>query len=156
VDRRAALALNWLDRARLSADAQVAMLFDFFALEAILGFKSEEKKALGIAFRRTVLGHAVSGEFSAPEMVYFLYEEVRSSAVHGSEALEVDHSALVSFDWSVRRALNEFLEFAEANTCMRRSQVLQRLHGHPDAGRILEWLRERDGRWNEFEIPSAI
>jgi len=47
----------WIDRSLVTPDQLVAMLFLFFALEAILGDKAEGLKSLGLAFRRSMLGH---------------------------------------------------------------------------------------------------
>lgn len=73
----------------MRTQARSLLLFQFFALEAILGDKAEGLRALGPAFRRTTLGHLVSGHWTGPENIYYQYDKVRSAAVHGSEPPEV-------------------------------------------------------------------
>jgi hypothetical protein len=153
VERHAKLALEWLDRALLATDDLVATLFRFFALEALLGDESEGLKAHGLTFRRTLLGHIVTGHFTEPALIYFLYGEVRSAAVHGGMPPDVPRNEIVSFDYSVRTALNEYLAFAQQAEVTRQSQLLRGLHEHPDAGKVFEWLREQDARlWADFPV----
>jgi hypothetical protein len=49
IERKALLALRWLDKAFLTGDELEALLYRFFALEALLGDKSEGLKAHGLA-----------------------------------------------------------------------------------------------------------
>lgn len=77
------MALDWFDRARRATDFVTRTLFDFFALEALLGDRSEGEKGLGITFRRTMLSVAVNERFSSPHALFFFYDQVRSGAVHG-------------------------------------------------------------------------
>jgi hypothetical protein len=114
VERHANLALRWFEQAQLAVDPLMELLFLFFALEAILGRKSEKEKARGLALRRAILSFKTTEHFAHPGRVYSLYDEVRSTAVHGGEAPDVPHDELVAFAWDVRRALNEFLEFARS------------------------------------------
>ncbi|MEV0132625.1 hypothetical protein AB0H83_29715 [Dactylosporangium sp. NPDC050688] len=151
LDRRALLALTWIDRSLVMPDRLVAMLFQFFALEAILGDKAEGRKSLGLAFRRTMLGHVVSGGWPAPEHIYYQYEDVRSAAVHGSEPPVVTDQQARRFGHDVIRTLDEFLAFAETHGYTKRAQVLSALASHEDAPRVLEHLRARDPEWNDFE-----
>jgi hypothetical protein len=51
IDRKAGMALRWMEAASLSGDPLTALLFLFFALEALLGDKSEGLKAHGLARR---------------------------------------------------------------------------------------------------------
>jgi hypothetical protein len=153
VEAKANLALKWIDRARFATEPIVATLYLFFALEALLGDTAEGQKAFRLVFRRTVLGEAASGGFPDPISLYYLYDEVRSAAVHGSEAPELSAAALSSFDWNVRRALNEYLSFAHQNGFTRRSQLVTALDGHEHAGQVREWLGEHDPRWKDFD-PS--
>ncbi|HEY5989696.1 MAG TPA: hypothetical protein VIV12_25440 [Streptosporangiaceae bacterium] len=44
VEEKAALAMGWMERACLTGDSLIAMLYRFFALEALLGDKSEGLK----------------------------------------------------------------------------------------------------------------
>jgi hypothetical protein len=67
-----------------------------------------------------------------------LYDEVRSTAVHGGEAPSVPHDELVAFAWDVRRALNEFLEFARAEKYAKRARILAALDGDPRVPELVE------------------
>ena len=66
VKRRALIALKWLDRARLATDEVTRTLYDFFALEALPGDRSEREKGLALTFRRGMLPLAVQEGFSSP------------------------------------------------------------------------------------------
>lgn len=154
LQRRALLAVAWIDRSLVTPDRLVAMLFQFFALEAILGDKAEGLKALGLAFRRTMLGHLVSGHWTGPENIYYQYDKVRSAAVHGSEPPEVSDDQASQFGHDVIRALNEFLGFAEARSFTKRSQLLAALASHEDVPRMLEQLRARDSAWDDFRASG--
>jgi hypothetical protein len=66
VARKADVALRWMERAWLSGDPLTALLFLFFALEALLGDKSEGLKAHGLAFRQTMLSHILTEGFFHP------------------------------------------------------------------------------------------
>jgi hypothetical protein len=155
VDRRALIALNWLDRARLATDDITRTLFDFFALEALLGDRSEGEKGLALTFRRSLLGLADGGGFSSPGRLFYLYDQVRSSAVHGENPPVVDPRDYSTFDWDARRALNQFLAFARNRGLRSRTDVIAALEGHPEALALLENLREADPRWRSFE-PRGI
>jgi hypothetical protein len=85
IERKALVAVRWLDRAFLTGDELVALLYRFFALEALLGRKSEGLKAHGLALRQMVLAHAVTGSFPNPNATLLLYDKIRSGAVHGEE-----------------------------------------------------------------------
>jgi hypothetical protein len=66
IEQSANRALEWFERAQLAADPLVEMLFLFFALEAILGDKSEGSKGEGLALRRAILSHKRTGSFTPP------------------------------------------------------------------------------------------
>jgi hypothetical protein len=119
------------------------LLYLFFALEALLGDKREGLKAPALAFRRALLSGVTRGSFADPGRVYDLYDGVRSAAVHGEEPPPVEHSEFRSFRWDVRRALNEFLQFAETCGATRRNELLRALYAHVDAPKLAEWLRTR-------------
>jgi len=78
VEKKADLALRWMERAWLAGEPLVGLLFLFFALEALLGDKSEGLKAHLLAFRQMMLSHILTGGFSHPNETWFLYEKVRS------------------------------------------------------------------------------
>jgi hypothetical protein len=169
VAKKADLALRWMERARFAGEPLVALLFLFFGLEAILGDKSEGLKGHGLAFRQTMLSHIASGSFTDPNETYFLYDEVRSGAVHGEDAPTVSWDDVGSFVWVVRMALNQYLDYAEAQGFSRRSRLLKALDEHPDVPKLIAWLRQNGGpTWEPYfkdldaggggagGVPSAV
>jgi hypothetical protein len=74
-----------MEQAFVVGDELLELLFCFFALEAILGGKSDGSKAHALAFRRALLGSMVRGHFAHPNRLAPLYDKVRPAAVHGSE-----------------------------------------------------------------------
>jgi hypothetical protein len=103
VEQSANRALEWFERAQLATDPLVELLFLFFALEAILGDKSEGLKAEGLALRRAILSHKQSGGFTHPGRTYFLYDQVRSTSVHGEDAPDVAEREVRDFAWDGTR-----------------------------------------------------
>jgi hypothetical protein len=81
VERRANRALVWIEQSQFAVDPTIAMLFLFFALEAILGNSSEGLKGPRLALRRAVLGAATADQFTHPTSTLLLYDVVRSNAV---------------------------------------------------------------------------
>lgn len=110
VERRVTRALEWFERSQLADDPLMELLALFFALETILGDKSDGAKAPGLALRRAMLGLVTSGHFAHPSDTYSLYDEVRSKAVHGEQPPDVDQRVVDSLAWDVRLALNEYLQ----------------------------------------------
>jgi hypothetical protein len=149
VAKKADLALRWMERARFAGEPLVALLFLFFGLEAILGNKSEGLKGHGLAFRQTMLSQIATGSFTDPNETYFLYDEVRSGAVHGEDAPTVSWDDVGSFASVVRDALSQYLDYAEAHGFSQRSRLLRALDEHPDAPKLAAWLRENGGPWWE-------
>lgn len=88
LERRIDRAMRWVEQAFLVEDSLLELLFCFFALEALLGDKSEGLKAQGLAFRRALLDSVTRERFAHPNRVAFLYEEVRPSKL--LKALEKD------------------------------------------------------------------
>ncbi len=151
IAKKADLALRWMERAWLTGEPLVALLYLFFALEAMLGDKSEKLKAHGLAFRQTMLSHVVDGNFPHPSGTWFLYDTVRSGAVHGEDAPDVEWKVVHSFAWDVRRTLNQYLTVAEKHKYARRARLLKFLDEHPDRPRLIAWLREGGGEiWTKF------
>jgi hypothetical protein len=151
IEKKAEIALRWIERAQFADSNIVALLFLFFALEAILGDKSERLKAHGLAFRRAMLSHWSVQSFSHPDTTYFLYEQVRSNAVHGETVLEIDDMQLRNFAHDVNLALAQFLELARAENLTRRVQLRRHLEEHEDAAKLTDWLRENSNSdWDAF------
>jgi hypothetical protein len=145
VERKAALAMRWMERACLTGDELIALLYRFFALEALLGDKSEGLKAHGLAFREMMLSHIVSGGFRHPNMTFFFYDEIRSAAVHGEEAPPVPSRDARGFEWAIRDALTNYLALAASQGISRRGKLLQVLDNHPDKPSLIAWLRQHGG-----------
>lgn len=151
VERKAVLAMRWIERAYLTGEGLVALLYRFFALEALLGDKSEGLKAHGIAFREMMLSHIVSGGFCAPDETFFLYDQVRSAAVHGEDAPNIDRSSEVSFARAVLAALSNYLTLANSRGITRRGKLLEALDSHPDRPELIARLREdEDPNWTSY------
>jgi hypothetical protein len=151
IERRVDIALRWMERAWLAGEPLIDLLYLFFALEALLGDKSEGLKGQGLAFRQAMLTHAVTGGFEHPNKTLFLYGEVRSAAVHGSAPPEVDEQTVRGVRWSLCRTLKQYLEYAEAEGITRRADLLKRPRTHPDHQALVDWLRTNGGpTWREF------
>jgi hypothetical protein len=131
VEQSANRALEWFERAQLATDPLVELLFLFFALEAILGDKSEGLKAEGLALRRAILSHKQSGGFTHPGRTYSLYDQVRSTSVHGEDAPAVADREVRDFSWDVRLSINEFLAFARSESLVKRGRVVKALDSDP-------------------------
>jgi hypothetical protein len=145
VERKAALAMRWMERACLTGDELIALLYRFFALEALLGDKSEGLKAHGLAFREMMLSHIISGGFRHPSRTFFLYDQIRSAAVHGEEAPAVSSLDAAGFESAVRDALSNYLALAASYAISRRGKLLQVLDNHPDKPGLVTWLRQYGG-----------
>jgi hypothetical protein len=107
LERKADLAMRWMERVWLAAEPLIRLLYLFFALEFLLGDTGESQKAGLVALRRAMLGEAVGRGFVHPSRTYWLYEKVRSAAVHGSEPPEVSGDDVDRFAWDVREALDD-------------------------------------------------
>jgi len=145
LERQADIGLRWMERARFAGEPIIAMLYLFFALESLLGDKSEGLKGGALAIRRAMLSHVVTGGFTDPGVTFFLYEKVRSAAIHGEDSPAVTWDMSQRLAWSVREALNEYLAYAQAGGFKRRSRLLQALNTHPDRPSLLKWLGEHGG-----------
>jgi hypothetical protein len=140
--RRAALAARWLERAMLETSPLESLLFAFFALEALIGDKSEGEKGLKLAFRRAMLSVAVSGDFASPNRTYDLYDRVRSAAVHGSFSPGVNGETALTFTDDVRDALDEYLALGEELGLRKRSELIRVLDSHPQRRELIADLTE--------------
>jgi hypothetical protein len=151
IEEKAALALAWMERARFTAEPLVALLYLFFALEALLGDRSEGLKADGLAFRQLVLSHVVTNSFRDPNKTWFLYDKVRSAAVHGEPAPEVDDDIVRKFESSVRDTLNQYLMFAADNSITKRGRLITALTSHPDVPLLADWITKYAGAdWRTY------
>ena len=151
VDKQADLALRWIERAWFAGEPLVALLYLFFALEALLGNKAEGLKAHSLAFRQMMLSHIVTGEFTHPTRTYLLYDKVRSGAVHGEDAPYVGWDTTRPFAWLVKQTLDQYLAYAMSQGLMKRGRLLRALDTHPDRASLVAWLRANGGAdWTAF------
>jgi hypothetical protein len=155
VERRAERALEWFERAQLAVDPIIELLYLFFALETILGDTSEGLKAPALAVRRAMLGLLTSGGFTHPSRTYLLYDGVRSAAVHGEAPPALGEREVSNFAWDVRRALNEFLEFARREGLTKRAQVRRALDAHERRESVVQGLlRDDPKQWTPYLKPD--
>jgi hypothetical protein len=155
IEKKADVALRWMERARFTGEPLIALLYLFFALEALLGDKSEKLKADGLAFRQMMLNYIVTGEFAHPNTTWFLYDQVRSGAVHGENVPDIDEDTLRRFEWTVRDSLNQYLTLARDAGIGRRGKLLQMLRDHPDRPKLTEWVLENGGAgWATYLNPK--
>lgn len=151
IERKALLALGWLDKAFLTGDELEGLLYRFFALEALLGDKAEGLKAHSLAFREMMLSHITTGGIRHPSVTWFLYDKVRSGAVHGAEVPELSWRVTSGVEWSVRDVLNQYLSLAKKHGLTKRSQLLRLLDEHPDRPELITWLHEYGGpQWDKY------
>jgi hypothetical protein len=98
-----------------------------------------------------MLGHLTGGSFTHPSRTYQLYEEVRSAAVHGSEAPEVSEADVRLFASDVREAVNEYLRYGKEQGFTRQSQLVGALDSHPERPQLIEWIRNYGGdMWDKY------
>ncbi len=155
VEAKALLALRWMETAWFASEPLTALLYLFFALEALLGDKSEGLKAPGLAFRQAILSAAVTGGFTHPNKTYFLYDRVRSGAVHGEDAPEINWDIVHDFATTVRWTMSHYLRFARDRGITRRGQLLKALDEHPEKPNLIAWLYANGGpEWEKY-LASA-
>lgn len=145
LERKAELAVRWMERSMLATEPLVRLLYLFFALESLLGDRQEGEKAGLIALRRAMLSHVMGQGFTHPSQTYHLYDKVRSAAVHGSEPPEVSEADVRLFAWDVREALGEYLRYGQQHGFTRQSHLLAALDNDPDRPRLIEWIRDNGG-----------
>jgi hypothetical protein len=151
LERKADLAMRWMERAWFATEPLIRLLYLFFALESLLGDTGESQKAGLVALRRALLGEALGRGFVHPSGTYWLYEKVRSAAVHGSEPPEVSGDDVDRFAWDVREALDDYLRYGQDHGFTRQSQLVEALDHHPDRPRLIEWLRVNGGDlWTKY------
>jgi len=98
-----------------------------------------------------MLGLLTSGHFAHPSKTYWLYDEVRSKAVHGDEPPEVSEREVNSLAWDVRVALNEYLHLARAEGFTRRKHVRDALDGDERRAEIIAALLDDDPtNWRSY------
>jgi len=103
-----------------------------------------------LAFRRALLSIIINDHFPDPQKMTILYVQVRSYAVHGGEIKEYDEKDAKSLSWSVRLALNEYLQVVKENGFTRPKQVFDYLSAHKKHDELLDWLIKLDQSWKEL------
>jgi hypothetical protein len=152
IERRAAVAMEWIERAAFAADPLIETLFLFFGLEALLGDKSAGIKGPALAFRQIVLDHLVNGYFHDPGPTLLRYEQVRSAAVHGERVETVSAAEANDFSVAVRHTLLGYLQLANENGWTKRSELLTALDHDVDRPEFLNWVEQNNatGKWTGF------
>lgn len=154
LERRAQIALTWLAEGAFEGDDVKRMLYLTFALEALLGDRSERLKAHGLAYRRAVLGKLASegGAFRHANRIVEIYSQARSAAVHGEKVPGLATRFVDGFAWDVRRALNEVLVLAAEEGITRRRNLRRFLNRSEAAEELAEWIRAHalDNAWGDF------
>jgi hypothetical protein len=151
LERKADLAVRWMERASLATEPLARLVYLFFALEALLGDTGEGLKAGVVAFRRAMLGEAVGRGFVHASGTYWLYDKVRSAAVHGSEPPAITDGDVGHFACDVREALADYLRYGKDHGFTRQSQLVDALDHHPDRPQLIAWLRGNGGdMWTKY------
>lgn len=151
IEKQVHIAMRWMERAWFADEPLVSMLYLFFSLEATIGDKSARLKAHQLAFRQAMLSHLATGGFSHPNDTWFLYDKVRSGAVHGDDLFDVSWDSARKFAWNVRQTLNNFVTIAERQGFAKRGRLLRFLDRHQDREGLIAWLRVNGGhQWVEY------
>ncbi|MGH9963036.1 MAG: hypothetical protein ACREBC_38960, partial [Pyrinomonadaceae bacterium] len=151
IEKKADLATRWMERACFTGESLIALLYLFFALESLLGDKSEKLKAHDLAFRQGMLSHVATGGFTHPNTTWFLYDQVRSAAVHGEDVPEVGWDVVKRFTRVVSEALDQYITLASTEGITKRGKLLTFLKAHPDRPEFIEWLHEHGGSaWTKY------
>jgi hypothetical protein len=151
IEEKALLALGWLDRAIFTPDLLVATLFRFFALEALLGDRSEGLKSGLLALRQMTLSRLVTGYFRHPDDTLLQYDKVRSYAVHGEITNAVSPEQASQFEWAVRDTFNHYLDLARQRGLSRRRDLTRLLDTDPIRTDLIDWIRANGSfEWLEY------
>jgi hypothetical protein len=156
LDKRAKIAMSWIDRSLAVSDPLTEMLFLFFALESLVGDKGEGLKADKIAFRLSLLSQIARGSFPHPNKAWVLYDQVRSAAVHGEPSPEITDRDVSGLAIDVRACLTDTLTLARVHGFGTRSKLMAYLEAHPDRELLVQWIRENAGAaWEAYLAPLA-
>ncbi len=159
VQRSIETALGWIERAQFVGDPLLETLFGFFALEAMLGDTATGEKGRNLAFRQAMLSLDRKGHFAAPEGTWILYDEVRSTAVHGEDPPRITRDEARAFIAHVHESLFDFIALVQEKGFTRRSHVVAYLDDHPQHRRMLWHLRvTAPGLWAAYrqEVESDV
>jgi hypothetical protein len=153
VQRQADIAIRWIEKARFEPAPLEALLFLFFALEALVSRKHEKGKGKALAFRQAMLGAVAGPGFAHPDKALSDYAKVRSAAVHGETLPAVDEDDVQRFTGIVGRTLDQYLRFARDNKLTEPDEVYSALMHHPALPKLTAWLRQMgsaDLQWKRY------
>lgn len=145
-------ALHWLERALLADENLERLLFGFFAIEAVLGDAADGLKGDVLAVRRMVLDHAVTDGFADPGRLWFLYDAVRSTAVHGEAVPIVTEGEVERFLGDIAQALDQAVQFSGAIT--KKAALHRKLDGDDSVPDLIAWMRANCGSDWEPHLAS--
>src|SRR5260370_41372164 len=98
-----------------------------------------------------MLGEAVGRGFVYPSGTYWLYDKVRSAAVHGGEPPAITDDEVGHFAWDVREALADYLRVGKDHGFTWQSQLVDALDHHLDWPQLIAWLRVNGGdMWTKY------
>jgi hypothetical protein len=156
---RARRALAWIERGLLASDPITECMFLSFAVEAILGDESGGLKAHNLAVRRAVLSFLTTENQSArhQDVLLGIYAFVRSTAAHGERVeVPVTNMDAKSFAMDVRRAVDQYLAFAQARNLTSRKQVRRALRQDPIYASFVALLKEEGpATWEKFDVRKG-
>ncbi len=90
-----------------------------------------------------VLDHVDSGSFANPGRLWFLYDAVRSSAVHGEEPPELAPREASAFVRDVAVALRQAAELGRSVS--KKSELHRLIEGHESVPELISWMRASAG-----------
>jgi hypothetical protein len=64
--------------------------------------------------------------------------------VHGEPPPLISDEDVNAFAWNVRRAVNQFLQYAHAHACAKRNEITRGLDTHERCQELRDWLLEQD------------
>lgn len=148
------LAQEWIERATFTAEDTVRLLFLFFALEALIGDRAQREKGHSLVFRQALLSHIASEHFRHPSSTLVLYDEVRSTAVHGGRVEGLTKKDVDLFAASLRDTLDDVISVSRAQNFSGRTKLIRFLDNHPEQATMLTWLRAHGGTYWESWTPN--
>jgi hypothetical protein len=156
IRKKLRISYGWLDRARATDDMPVRALFLFFALEAILGDKSAGRKSLRLAFIEALLSHVEEGSFRSPNKLHFMYDKLRSDAVHGTSNFDVDEAQVRELNDRVYVAVKHSISIVRREGIDSIKSLPYWFINHPETPDLLAWLREYSpDEWEAFTWPPS-
>jgi len=124
--------------------------------EALLGDTSEGLKERGMAFRRMMLSHIVTGRFEHPNSTTSAVRQdpVRSRPWRGCAGGE--HEDGPGRRMGCPDTLNQYLTLSRQHRLSRRGRLLRLLDQHPDRPQLIAWLRDHLDKINTEADAAAV